>query len=325
VNTGDFTRNRNFQIPNDQLELKLQARLGENVAFFDTSQLASQILGDAIYGNMVLMGAAWQSGLIPLSQDAIFAAIELNGAGVDGNKLAFDLGRWCVVDRAAVMGLIPQSGTVAELPKTLDQKIEFRAEHLADYQNEKLAQRYRAFVNRFENNDLKQVVAVNYHKLLSYKDEYEVARLHLHTMTKAQDQFSDIKSIEFHLAPPILSTMGTDGRPKKRKFGPAMLRMFSLLARLKPLRGTPLDVFGYTKERRMERELIRDYERDMIWALDHLSDTTLPDIIALASLPNDIRGFGPVKEAAVRKSRELRQTLLQRISQPDDPHRHAAE
>jgi len=325
VITGDFTRDRNFQIPNDQLELKLQARLGENVAFFDTSQLASQILGDAIYGNMVLMGAAWQSGLIPLSQDAIFAAIELNGAGVDGNKLAFDLGRWCVVDRAAVMGLIPQSGTVAELPKTLDQKIEFRAEHLADYQNEKLSQRYRAFVNRFENNDLKQAVAVNYHKLLSYKDEYEVARLHLHTMTKAQDQFSDIKSIEFHLAPPILSTIGTDGRPKKRKFGPAMLRMFSLLARLKLLRGTPLDVFGYTKERRMERELIRDYERDMIWALDHLSDTTLPDIIALASLPNDIRGFGPVKEAAVRKSRELRQTLLQRISQPDDPHRHAAE
>ena len=325
VITGDFTRDRNFQIPNDQLELKLQARLGENVAFFDTSQLASQILGDAIYGNMVLMGAAWQSGLIPLSQDAIFAAIELNGAGVDGNKLAFDLGRWCVVDRAAVMGLIPQSGTVAELPKTLDQKIEFRAEHLADYQNEKLSQRYRAFVNRFENNDLKQAVAVNYHKLLSYKDEYEVARLHLHTMTKAQDQFSDIKSIEFHLAPPILSTIGTDGRPKKRKFGPAMLRVFGLLARFKSLRGTPLDVFGYTKERRMERELIRDYERDMIWALDHLSDTTLPDIIALASLPNDIRGFGPVKEAAVRKSRELRQTLLQRISQPDDPHRHAAE
>lgn len=325
VITGDFTRNRNFQIPNDQLELKLQARLGENVAFFDTSLLASQILGDAIYGNMVLMGAAWQSGLIPLTQDAIFAAIELNGAGVAGNKLAFDLGRWCVVDHPAVMALIPQSATIAELPKTLDQKIAFRAKHLVDYQNEKLAQRYRAFVDRFDDPALKQAVALNYHKLLSYKDEYEVARLHLQTMSKAQDQFSDIKSVEFHLAPPILSSMGAKGRPKKRKFGPAMLRVFSLLARLKSLRGTPLDPFGYTKERRMERELIRDYERDMIWALDHLSDTTLPDIIALASLPDDIRGFGPVKEAAVRKSREQRQVLLDRISQPDGPQRHAAE
>ncbi len=325
VITGDFTRNRNFQIPNDQLELKLQARLGENVAFFDTSLLASQILGDAIYGNMVLMGAAWQSGLIPLTQDAIFAAIELNGAGVAGNKLAFDLGRWCVVDHPAVMALVPQSATIAEMPKTLDQKIAFRAKHLADYQNEKLAQRYRVFVERFEHPELKQAVALNYHKLLAYKDEYEVARLHLQTLSKAQDQFSDIKSVEFHLAPPILSTMGTDGRPKKRKFGPAMLRVFRLLARLKSLRGTPLDPFGYTKERRMERELIRDYERDMIWALDHLSDTTLTDIIALASLPDDIRGFGPVKEAAVRKSRAERQALLDRISQPDGPQRHAAE
>ena len=325
VITGDFTRNRNFQIPNDQLELKLQARLGENVAFFDTSLLASQILGDAIYGNMVLMGAAWQSGLIPLTQDAIFAAIELNGAGVAGNKLAFDLGRWCFVDHPAVMALIPQSATIAELPKTLDQKIAFRVKHLADYQNEKLAQRYRVFVERFEHPELKQAVALNYHKLLSYKDEYEVARLHLQTISKAQDQFSDIKSVEFHLAPPILSKQGTDGRPKKRKFGPAMLRVFGLLARLKSLRGTPLDVFGYTKERRMERELIRDYERDMIWALDHLSDTNLPDVIALASLPDDIRGFGPVKEAAVRKSREQRQVLLDRITQPDGPERHAAE
>jgi len=223
------------------------------------------------------------------------------------------------------MALIPQSATIAELPKTLDQKIAFRAKHLADYQNEKLAQRYRVFVERFEHPELKQAVALNYHKLLSYKDEYEVARLHLQTISKAQDQFSDIKSVEFHLAPPILSKQGTDGRPKKRKFGPAMLRVFGLLARLKSLRGTPLDVFGYTKERRMERELIRDYERDMIWALDHLSDTNLPDVIALASLPDDIRGFGPVKEAAVRKSREQRQVLLDRITQPDGPERHAAE
>ena len=325
VITGDFTRNRNFQIPNDQLELKLQARLGDNVAFLDTSLLASQLLGDAIYGNMVLMGAAWQSGMIPLTQDAIFAAIELNGAGVAGNKLAFDLGRWCVVDRATVMGLIPHNSTITDLPKTLDQQIAFRADHLADYQNEKLSQRYRTFVERFENSELKQAVALNYHKLLSYKDEYEVARLHLQTMTKAQDQFSDIKSIEFHLAPPVVSTLGPDGRPKKRKFGPSMLRVFRLLARLKSLRGTPLDVFGYTKERRMERELIRDYERDMIWALDHLSETTLPDIVALASLPNDIRGFGPVKQDAVRNSRALRQTLLHRISQPVNPNRHAAE
>lgn len=323
--TGDFTRNPNFHIPNDQLELKLQARLGEDITFLDTSQLASQLLGDAIYGNMVLMGAAWQSGSIPLSKDAIFQAIELNGAGVDENKRAFDLGRWYVTDRKAVLGLIPQTSAVIELPKTLDEKIEFRAKQLADYQNEKLARRYRQFVDQFQQPELKKAVALNYHKLLAYKDEYEVARLHLQTMTKAQTQFSDINSVEFHLAPPILTGTGADGRPKKRKFGPAMIRVFGLLVRLKLLRGTVLDVFGYTEERRMERELIRQYERDMIWALDHLSETTLPHIIALASLPDGIRGFGPVKEAAVRKTRVLRQQLLDRISQPEDTHQHAAE
>ena len=207
-------------------------------------------------------------------------------------------------------------------------------EELTAYQNAAYARRYRETLAPLREADgragdgserLSRAAAHVLFRQMAYKDEYEVARLHLQTLSKAQDQFSDIKSVEFHLAPPILSTMGTDGRPKKRKFGPAMLRVFRLLARLKSLRGTPLDPFGYTKERRMERELIRDYERDMIWALDHLSDTTLTDIIALASLPDDIRGFGPVKEAAVRKSRAERQALLDRISQPDGPQRHAAE
>ena len=153
-------------------------------------------------------------------------------------------------------------------------------------------------------------MARGYHKLLSYKDEYEVARLHSETLKAAVDaQFTDVRAMRFHLAPPILGGTDASGRPKKRSFGPWMLGAFGLLRRFKVLRGTPLDIFGYTAERRMERELIREYERDMDAVLAGLTPATRDIALELAALPLEIRGFGPVKERAAEAAAARRAEL----------------
>jgi indolepyruvate ferredoxin oxidoreductase len=275
--TGEFTRNRDFRLPADRLRLSLEARLGAAVAFFDASDLTRAALGDSIYSNIAVLGAAWQQGLIPLSLEAISRAIVLNGAGPEANQRAFDLGRWAVAfpDQAARL-LAP----VAPAPEP--DPVETRAAQLVAYQNEALADRYRALVARAPES-LRLSVAKGYHKLLAYKDEYEVARLHLATATKAQTEFEGDLKLTFHLAPPILTRKGPDGRPVKRAFGPWMGRAFRALARLKGLRGTPLDPFGYFPERRMERALIAQYERDMAELLPALTPATLPILRELAS------------------------------------------
>ena len=160
---------------------------------------------------------------------------------------------------------------------------------------------------------------------MAYKDEYEVARLHLETADKARAEFGNDFKMKFHLAPPILSKMGADGRPVKREFGPGILRVFRILARLKRLRGTPLDPFGRTKERRMERALIKQYEADMNEVLPKLSEATREAVIALAELPLSIRGFGPVKEANEAKAAKRREELLAVIRTGGTPLAQAAE
>ncbi|WP_209596132.1 indolepyruvate ferredoxin oxidoreductase family protein [Ruegeria sp. HKCCSP351] len=303
--TGDFTRNTEFRIPADQLELALQARLKEDVSLFDATELARAVMGDSIYSNMMIFGAAWQRGLLPVSHQAIFDAIELNGTTIDRNKRAFDIGRWAVLHPAEVQSIL--SPTVTEMPKSLDQKIEFRASHLTDYQGARLAKRYRKLVDSVEDAVIREAVAKGYHKLLSYKDEYEVARLLLSSRDKAVAEFDGDFKMTFHLAPPFLGGSGSNGRPRKRAFGESVIGPLKLLTRLKALRGTPLDIFGYSSERRMERALIRQYEKDMREVLPLVSQTTRDAIAALARLPLDIRGFGPVlreNEANAAKRRE---------------------
>ena len=319
--TGEFTRNREFRLPSGQMRLALEARLKDRAAFFDATDLAAKLLGDAIYSNMLVLGAAWQKGLVPVSLAAIRAAIEMNGAAVAGNLRAFDIGRWAVAhpERAAEV-------TAEDDPKvlTLQEKIDFRANRLAAYQDRAYADRFRALVDRAPE-PLKEAVAKGYHHLLAYKDEYEVARLHLETAQKAKAEFDGDLRMTFHLAPPVLGGKGPDGRPRKRAFGPWVLTLFGVLARMKGLRGTVLDPFGWLPERRVERALIAQYEADMAEVLPLVAPPTEGAVRALAELPLAIRGFGPVKDAAVEKAARQRAELLAAIRAGGTPQAQAAE
>ena len=321
--TGDFTRDTGFTIPADRLQLALEARLQDGVSLFDASDLARVTLGDSIYSNMMVFGGAWQRGLLPLSLDAIRQAIELNGAAVQRNLRAFDIGRWAVLHPDQAARLVTPN--VTEMPQSAEDRIAFRADHLTAYQGRRLAKRYRKMVDGIADPDLKLAVAEGYHKLLSYKDEYEVARLLLTSRDKAAAEFDGDFRMTYHLAPPILSGIGPDGRPRKRAFGEWMTTPLRLLTRLKALRGTPLDPFGHSAERKMERALICQYEGDMKQILSDLDGKAPEAAIALARLPLDIRGFGPVKSANEAKAAKRREELLAALRDGDAPLARAAE
>ncbi|MFW8593206.1 indolepyruvate ferredoxin oxidoreductase family protein [Cribrihabitans neustonicus] len=322
--TGEFTRNTEFNLPTDRLQVALEARLRDRLALFDASELARATMGDSIFSNMMVFGGAWQRGLVPVSLEAIQEAIELNGAAVEKNLRAFEIGRWAVLHPADAEKLIAPKAVV-ELPKSLDQKIEFRRDQLIAYQGKGLAKRYMKMLEGIENTALKEAVAKGYHKLLSYKDEYEVARLLLSSREKAEAEFEGDLKISFNLAPPILGGKDPNGRPKKRKFGPGMERWLRLLAKFKGLRGTPLDIFGYTEERRMERALIKQYEADMAEWLPKARPEILEPLVALAELPLQIRGFGPVKMANEQKAAKRREELLATLRNPGAAVNKAAE
>ena len=319
--TGDFTRNTEFRLPVRELKVSLEARLQDRLAVFDASELARIVLGDSIFSNMMVFGAAWQMRLIPVSLSAVRQAIELNGAAVEGNLRAFEIGRWAIVHPEEAQALLrPQTAG----PDKVD-PVEFRARHLVAYQGKRLARRYRRMLDGIEDAGLRDAVARGYHKLLAYKDEYEVARLHLTTLEKARAEFEGDFSVEYHLAPPILSRPGPDGRPRKRRFGPRMARAFRLLAPMKFLRGTPLDPFGYSEERKMERALIRQYEADMAELAPKLAPQTRDLVMELALLPLSIRGFGPVKAANAKAAAKRREELLAGIARGGAPLPMAAE
>ncbi|MBY6042515.1 indolepyruvate ferredoxin oxidoreductase family protein [Phaeobacter italicus] len=321
--TGDFTRDTEFQIPSDRLQVALEARLRERLDLFDASELARASMGDSIFSNMMVFGAAWQRGLLPISLEAIQEAITLNGAAVERNLRAFDIGRWAVLYPQEAARLAEPN--VVELPKTLDEKITFRKAHLTDYQGPRLAKRYAKMLDGISDKALKEAVAKGYHKLLSYKDEYEVARLLLSSRQKAEAEFEGDLKISYNLAPPMLTGTDPNGRPKKRKFGPGMERWLRLLAKFKGLRGTPLDLFGYTAERKMERALIKQYESDMKEWLPKASPEIMEPLIALAELPLEIRGFGPVKQANEAKAAKRREEILSVLRQGGEPMKTAAQ
>ncbi|MGB1389228.1 MAG: DUF6537 domain-containing protein, partial [Paracoccaceae bacterium] len=321
--TGDFTRDTEFQLPADRLSLALEARLQDRVALFDASDLAKATLGDSIFSNMMVFGAAWQKGLIPLSLEAIRAAVDLNGAAVERNLRAFEIGRWAVEFPEDAAKLLTPN--VIELPKSLGEQIDFRADHLKAYQGRRLAKRYRKMLDGIEDKGLKEAVAKGYYKLLAYKDEYEVARLLLSSRDKAAAEFDGDFKMTYHLSPPILAREGADGRPAKRAFGEWMTPMLKILRSLKGLRGTPLDVFGYTAERKMERALIKQYEADMKKVLAQLKPETMDAAVTLARLPLEIRGFGPVKMANEAKAAKRREEILSALRDGGTPLSKAAE
>ncbi|UWS01863.1 indolepyruvate ferredoxin oxidoreductase family protein [Phaeobacter inhibens] len=321
--TGDFTRDTDFQIPSDRLQVALEARLRDRLDLFDASELARASMGDSIFSNMMIFGAAWQRGLLPISLEAIREAITLNGAAVERNLRAFDIGRWAVLYPQEVQKLIAPN--VVELPKSLEEQIAFRSAQLVDYQGPRLAKRYGKMLDGISDKALKEAVAKGYHKLLAYKDEYEVARLLLSSREKAEAEFEGDLKISYNLAPPMLTGKDPDGRPKKRKFGPGLERGLRLLAKFKGLRGTPLDVFGYTAERKMERALISQYEADMKAWLPKASPEIMAPLIALAELPLEIRGFGPVKQANEAKAAKRREELLAALRHGGTELKTAAE
>ena len=305
--TGEFTQNTDFAIPGDRLELSLQARLRENLSMFDATELARVLMGDSIFSNMMVLGGSWQAGNVPLSYEALMHAIDLNGQAPERNKRAFELGRWAVLHPEEVEKYV--TGEVVEKPKTLAEMIDFRAEHLVEYQNQALADRYRQLVGRMPEA-LQEPVAKSYHKLLAYKDEYEVARLLCDTRAKAEAEFDGELKLTYHLAPPMLGGTDPNGRPKKRGFGGWFETAAPWLARMKGLRGTSIDPFARAEERKTERALIAEFEADMNAILAGLNDGNMALAEELIALPQSIRGFGPVKEESVTRAKARRAELL---------------
>ncbi|GAB5446198.1 indolepyruvate ferredoxin oxidoreductase family protein [Gymnodinialimonas sp.] len=323
ITTGDFTLDTEFTIPGKDLEVALQARVRDKLVLFDATELARVLLGDSIYSNMMTFGAAWQMGLIPLTHAAIVEAIAMNGAAIEANKQAFEMGRWAVVNPDQATRLT--TSNVVGKPKTLDEKIAFRKAHLEAYQGKRLAKRYAKLVDSVEEPTLKEAVAKGYHKLLTYKDEYEVARLHLETEAKARETFGGDFKMTYHLAPPMLPGRDAAGRPRKREFGPWVGRVFKVLAKMKRLRGTPLDVFGYSSERRTERARIKQYETDMARFLPRADALPQGALLALAELPLSIRGFGPVQEQNGHEAAIQREDLLAMLEASGTVTHEAAE
>lgn len=313
IPTADFIRDRNIDFA-ALLRLKTirEACGDDRVEAIDASAIAARVLGDTVFSNMLLLGFAWQLGLVPVGRAALLRAIELNGVAVARNKEAFALGRLAamkpdIVHKAAGLSLEP--------PKepTLEEIIRRRAEFLTKYQNAAYAESYRRFVTdiaarvrAIEGGEaFARAVARYLFKLMSYKDEYEVARLYTDGWfkTKLAEEFEGDYAIRFHMAPPIFHRgLDDQGRPKKSVFGPWMYAALSVLRRLRFLRGTPFDPFGRTEERKLERRLIEEYRQRITDIVARVTPRNLAVAVKIASLPDGVRGYGPVKLESIRKA-----------------------
>jgi indolepyruvate ferredoxin oxidoreductase len=327
--TAEFTRNPDMVFPAAAMTAAItEATMPGESHFIDATRLATALLGDSIGTNLFMVGFAYQKGLIPLSAPVIERAIELNGVAVEFNKRAFVWGRHAAHDLAAVEAIAAPAIAPRPIAQAFDEIVERRVELLTDYQSSAYAGRYLALVHRVQQAEatkapgrsgLAEAVARSYAKLLAYKDEYEVARLYTQTdfRKKLHAAFEEGYEIHFHLVPPILAKRDpVTGHRRKRAFGPWVLRAFEILAWFKRLRGTPLDVFGYQRHRRLERRLIRDYERRIDELLVGLAPDNHPVAVEIASLPDQIRGFEHIKEANLKKARAREEPLLAAFRHP---------
>ena len=324
--TSDFTLNPDWQFPLERMQGAVREAVGEEqVDFLDAQQLATTLMGDAIATNLFLLGFAWQKGMVPVSHAALMQAIELNGVALEMNRKAFLWGRRAAHDLAAVQRHARPAEVVPIRAQSLDDVIRLRETSLTAYQDAAYAARYRALVDKVRaaearvagdgSTRLAEAVARNYYKLLAYKDEYEVARLYTDPAfwDKVHAAFEGDYEVRFHLAPPLTTHPDPNtGRIAKKAYGPGMMKVFRLLARLKGLRGTRWDVFGYSAERRAERALITQYERDIAELLESLSFLRLPLATEIAALPEGIRGFGHVKAHNMKAAAARREELLAR-------------
>jgi indolepyruvate ferredoxin oxidoreductase len=322
--TAAFVKNPDWKSPGGHCESAIRASVGDAlVGAFDAEQVAVQMLGDSIYTNPLMMGYAWQMGRIPLSLASIERAIELNGVQVPNNKAAFDWGRRCAHDLASVQALFKAQQVIQFVKKPgLAEMVATRVDFLTGYQDAAYAARYKAFVEKVQAAEAKvtsgtpltEAVARYLFKLMAYKDEYEVARLHTdRTFTdKVAAMFEGDYKLVHHLAPPLTARTNDKGELQKQPYGPWMRTAFGLLAKMKGLRGTALDVFGRSEERKAERALITEYQA----CIDELLQTLNADNRALAAeiarVPEDIRGYGHVKERHLKAARPKWDALMQR-------------
>ncbi|NRT54703.1 indolepyruvate ferredoxin oxidoreductase family protein [Sphaerotilus uruguayifluvii] len=312
--TASLVRNPDWQFPEAGCDGALERAVGaQGLGAFDAEQAATELLGDSIYANPLLLGYAWQHGRIPLGRAAILRAMELNGVQVAANQAAFEWGRRCAHDPSGVRSLFAAQKVIQIVRRpSLDETIARRAEFLSAYQNAAYAEQYRAFVARVREAEaplsstrLTEAVAQGLFKLMAYKDEYEVARLHADAAFAAKigEMFEGEVKLVHHFAPPILGRTDVQGRPLKQAFGPWMHKALPWLAKLKFLRGTAFDPFGRTDERRTERALIQQYRASVEALLARLSKERLDTAVEIARLPLEIRGFGHVKAANLEKVR----------------------
>jgi indolepyruvate ferredoxin oxidoreductase len=329
--TGEFTRNPDYVFPGKELHDRIEREAGEGqVDFLEATDMATALMGDSIATNLFMLGYAWQKGLVPISKEALDRAIELNGVAIEANKQAFEWGRRAAVDLAAVAKLAePQAEPPSEkLSQTTEEMIERRVDFLTDYQDAAYAARYKDLVDRVSTAEknktpalqgLTEAVAKSAFKLMAYKDEYEVARLYTNGefMQKLRQQFDGDFKLTFHLAPPALADRdASTGHLKKKTYGPWMLKAFGLLARLKRLRETPFDPFGYSDERKMERRLRDDYVALVQELIDGLNHDNHALAVEIAELPQKMRGFGHIKQANVEKAKAREAELLQHFRNP---------
>ncbi len=327
-----FTNDADYELPGDELRLSIKARIGQGCTdFIDSTKIATALMGDSIAANLFTLGYAWQKGLIPVSTKAIERAITLNNVAVEMNLKAFEWGRRAAHDLAAVEKIIDQADksprtTISKthnLSKTLDEMIARRVEFLIDYQNTTYAERYRALVEKVRaietktkpgSNIIAAAVARYYFKLLSYKDEYEVARLFSDGAfaTHVKSRFKGNYTLKYHLTPPpIMSWRDLEtGYPIKKQYGPWIITVFGLLAKFKGLRGSAFDLFAFRSERKQERQLIRDYEATLDKLLSGLDSTNISLAAEIATIPEHIRGYGPVKARHIKDARRREVELM---------------
>ncbi|ANK81774.1 MAG: indolepyruvate ferredoxin oxidoreductase [Rhizobiales bacterium NRL2] len=332
--TAAFTLNPDLQYGPNAMQDAIRQAAGDNqTEFLDATRIATALMGDSIATNLFMLGYAYQRGQLPVGLEAIMRAIELNGVAVAMNKETFNWGRLAAHDIDRVEKAAEPTGTVVPFHKPLtdlEDIVAHRRDLLTKYQDAAYADRYEALVRRIEKADkaagggftgLAEAVARNFAKLMAYKDEYEVARLYTDGtfMRRIREQFEGDYKLKFHLAPPIVSRPDPEtGEVGKKEFGPWVMPLFRVLAKMKGLRGTRFDIFGRTEERRHERQLIADYEALMEEVAAKLDGANYMTALELAKLPEQIKGYGHIKERNLAQAKRKEAELLAAFRNPAD-------
>jgi len=338
--TMDFTLNPDAPFPVQSTLDHIQAAVGkEDCHLINASNIATTLMGDAIATNLFMLGYAFQMGFVPLSMDALMKAIELNGVAIEANKKAFSWGRAMANDPDSVIAEVANlSGPKGFMKPSddLDEMIARRKQFLIDYQDAAYARRYESLINKIKakeaevvkgSDTLSKAVVKSLFKFMAYKDEYEVARLYTDTgfMDKVDRMMEGDYQVKYHLAPPLFAKKDPNtGELKKSEYGPWVKKAFEILPRFKFLRGTAFDPFGYLAERKEERQLIKQFEQTLSIIIDNLNNDTYPLAVEIAELPMKVRGYGHVKDKAIKHYQSEHQHLMTMFKNPA-PKSQAAE